>query len=157
MTFSEVWKQVPSLPEYEASSLGRVRRIPYTAEMPHGGLRTYGGKAWFGMWQQMSPQYGRFKIAFKGKNYKVSRMVCEAFHGPAPEGKRYVLHDDEDSRNNTPENVKWGTQKENLNAPGWIAYRRSCVGERSNRAKSKAKRLLSSPPLPPATLADRSA
>jgi hypothetical protein len=29
------------------------------------------------------------------------------------------MHVDEDSRNNKPTNLKWGTQKQNLNFPGF--------------------------------------
>jgi hypothetical protein len=35
------------------------------------------------------------------------------------------MHLDENSRNNKPENLAWGTQKENLNAPGFIDYCKS--------------------------------
>lgn len=56
-------------------------------------------------------------------NVKVHRAVCEAFHGPAPEGKPYVLHKDGDAVNNLPSNLEWGTQKENLNHPVYLALR----------------------------------
>jgi hypothetical protein len=115
----EIWKTVPSLPEYEASSLGRVRRVPFEAPMPHGGVRQYGGQITTGVWREADK---RFCILFRGKNYKVARMVCEAFHGPAFEGA-VCMHLDEDSKNNRPENLAWGTQKENLNAPG---FKRHC-------------------------------
>lgn len=112
----EIWKSVPSLPEYEASSEGRVRRVPFWGEMPHGGMRRYGGQETFGGWR---PGDNRFCILFRGKNYKVARMVCEAFNGPSPPGA-VCMHLDENSRNNKPDNLAWGTQKENLNAPGFI-------------------------------------
>ena len=71
------------------------------------------------------------------RTLKVAQMVCEAFHGPMPEGKPYVLHRDEDARNNRPDNLYWGTQKENLNAPGFITYCKSRVGENSTYAKAR--------------------
>ena len=94
--------------------------------MPNGGVRTYGGKPWPGVWE---PAEGRYILMYKGKTYRVARLVCEAFHGPPPLGKPFCLHDDEDSRNNKPGNLLWGTQKENLNAPGFLAYCRSRTGE----------------------------
>ena len=49
------------------------------------------------------------------------------------------LHIDENSANNRPENLKWGTQKENMNAPGYLAYCRSRVGDLSPVAKARRK------------------
>jgi len=53
---------------------------------------------------------------------KVHQLVREAFHGPKPFPNAVVIHVDESALNNQPENLKWGTQKENLNAPGFIAF-----------------------------------
>lgn len=84
--------------------------------MPHGAKRTYGGHAWMGCWDG-----GRFILQYRGKTYKVHRLVCEAFHGPAPFEGAVVMHLDEDARNNRPENLAWGSQRENLSAPGYRA------------------------------------
>ena len=72
-------------------------------------------------------------------NIKIHRAVCEAFHGPAPEGKPIVLHLDEDATNNRPENLRWGTQKENLNMPGFIDYCKGRTGEDSPVTKHRRK------------------
>jgi len=74
-------------------------------------------------------------------NIKVHRLVCEAFHGPPPFDRAVVIHLDENALNNKPENLKWGTQKENLNMPGYIAYCKSRTGENSPGAKGLKKRL----------------
>ena len=137
ITMIEEWKTCPSLPEYEASSLGRIRRKVYSKSMPYGGTRTYGGKAHYGV-AVNKPK--RMLFFFRGKNYKVHRIVCEAFHGPAPFKGAVVLHINEDGHDNRPENLKWGTQKENLNAPGFIEYCKSRVGENSPYLKGKSKR-----------------
>lgn len=128
----EVWKAIPSLQEYIASSHGRVMRLPWGARMPHGGMKTYGGEPHFGVW---SPTDNRYILRYRGKTYKIARLVCEAFHGPAPAGRPVCMHLDEDSRNNRPGNLAWGTQRENLNAPGYLAR----LSEM--RRKSHAKRL----------------
>ena len=132
----EIWKLVPSVPGIEASSLGRIRVIPYKVPMPHGGFRTYGGVTNFGQWDGDRFIYNR---GGKNKTYKVARLVCEAFHGPAPKDKPNCLHDDEDARNNRPENLKWGTQKENLNYPGFLEYCKSRIGENSPIIKARAR------------------
>jgi hypothetical protein len=127
----EVWRPIPSLPEYLASSDGRVMRVPYLQNLPKGGVRCYGGDPVAGQWDGK-----RYILVYSGKTYKVHRLICEAFHGPAPHG--YVcMHLDENARNNKPNNLRWGTQKENLNAPGFIAYCKSRTGENHPRRKAR--------------------
>lgn len=135
MTTTEEWRTPPSLTDYEVSSRGRIRRKKYKAPMPHGGTRTYGGKAWFGC----DSKEGRMIFTYKGKTYKIHQLVCEAFNGPRPEGL-VCLHIDEDYTNNTPENLKWGTQKENLNCPKFLEYCRGRTGEDSPVTKGRMRR-----------------
>jgi hypothetical protein len=134
MEGEEEWRPIPSLPEYLASSHGRVMRVPFKGPLPNGGMRRYGGVPTRGIthgYNQMRPT-----IVFKGKNYRVSKLICEAFHGHQPFAKAVVMHIDDDPENNRPENLKWGTQKENLNAPAFIAYCKARTGENSPTAKS---------------------
>ena len=70
---------------------------------------------------------------------KVHRAVCEAFHGPPPFPKAVVIHLDENGLNNRPENLRWGTQKENLNMPGFIEYCKARIGENSPAIKGRKK------------------
>lgn len=114
----EVWKPVPSVPGLSASSWGRIRIDPYEQPMPNGGVRRYEGQPTYGAWEEDGR---RFKTKFKKRTLKVHILVCEAFNGPKPFPKAVVMHDDEDGSNNVPENLKWGTQKENLNYPGFKA------------------------------------
>jgi len=76
-------------------------------------------------------------------NIKVHRVVCEAFHGPAPFPKSVVIHLNEDATDNRAENLKWGTQKENLNMPKFIDYCRNRIGENNPRHKGKMKKIAS--------------
>jgi len=122
----EIWKVVPSQPWCLASSEGRIMISPHLGEMPNGGARQYGGTPHFGVW---SKSEGRFILVFKGKTYKIHRLVCEAFHGPAPDECDVCLHIDENAANNRADNLKWGTQKENLNAPAFKAYCAERVGD----------------------------
>lgn len=107
---------------------------PFQSDNPRAGRKQYGGVPTFGAWDGT-----RYQWCFKGKNYKVARLVCEAFHGPSMKDKPVCMHLDENSRNNTPENLAWGTQKENLNAKGFLAYCRSRTGENHPRAKARQK------------------
>lgn len=110
--------------------------------MPHGGLRTYGGTPYRGMWDSGAKRY---QITIKKKCYKVARLVAEAFHGPAPFPRAVVMHLDEDSSNNCPENLQWGTQKQNLNAPGFLAYCRERTGDDNPFIKGRRKEVEDAP------------
>lgn len=109
-------------------------RVPYEAKMPHGGNRFYGGEPTFGVLNE-----GRFQITYKGKNYRIHRMVCEAFAGAAPFPGAVVMHLDENAENNRAENLAWGTQKENMAAPGFMAYvrRRGFCAPKINKDQAR--------------------
>ncbi|WP_262265472.1 HNH endonuclease signature motif containing protein [Microvirga yunnanensis] len=119
----EIWKPVPFLPEFQASSWGRVMMTPWQRPMPKGGVKTEGGKPLVGQWDS-----SRYIIVFRGKTYKVHQMVCAAFHGEKPFPEAMVLHEDENSRNNRPENLLWGTAKQNQNYPKLKAKHRARTG-----------------------------
>lgn len=131
---AEIWKPVPSLPGVMASSEGRIVLPPRYAPVNNGGFRAYLPKPTEGVVTRASKKarhvYRGIYTKFFG-NIKVHQAVCEAFHGPKPFPESVVIHIDEDALNNRPENLKWGTQKENLNAPGFLAYCRSDVRKRT--------------------------
>lgn len=124
---AEVWKPVPSLEGVLASSEGRILLPPRHAPLHHGGFRIYTPKPVRGVVtrasRSASHSYRGIYSKFFG-NIKVHRAVCEAFHGPPPSADAVVIHIDENAHNNRPENLKWGTQKENLNMPKIKAYQR---------------------------------
>jgi hypothetical protein len=91
--FKEEWRPVPFAPDYEVSSYGNVRR---------GGrlLSILGG--------------GRYRtVGINGRTHRVHSLIAEAYHGPRPPGF-VTRHLDGSSDNNTPGNVVWGTQSENV-------------------------------------------
>ena len=108
--------------------------VPFLGDKQKGA-KQYGGKPLFGQWDG-----NRYIYVLRGKTYKVARLVCEAFHGPAPADKPVCMHMDEDSRNNKPGNLQWGTQKENLNAPGFVRYCRNRIGDNSPIVKGMRRR-----------------
>ena len=109
--------------------------IPFEGPLPNGSTRQYGGYARRGSWDG-----ARYIFQWRSKTYKVARLVCEAFHGAPPEDKSVCMHLDENSRNNASDNLRWGTQKENLNAPGFLDYCRGRTGENSPTIKARNKR-----------------
>jgi hypothetical protein len=139
MNFSqEKWRVIPSLAGLMASNMGRIMVSPYFGEMPNGRSRQYGGHPTTGQWTH---DQKRYIYVHKGKSYKVARMVCEAFHGEPIFDRAVCMHLNENPRDNRPENLAWGTQKENLNAIGFISYCRSRTGENSPNIKSKLRKL----------------
>lgn len=111
----EVWRPVPSLPNYEASSLGRIRTLDR--------WETFTGQR--GTITRFRPGRVRrlFKIKHKtvfywmfgipGSSCTAHIAVCEAFHGPKPSPTHQVAHIDGDGLNNRPWNLAWKTPREN--------------------------------------------
>ena len=120
---------IPSVDGVIASSYGRLMVIPKVG-VPRQGGKHYGGEPTYGQWDGTRYIYPR-----RGKTHKVARLVCEAFHGHPFPGA-VCMHLDEDAHNNRPENLAWGTQKQNLNAPGFIEYCKGRTGERNPFKKS---------------------
>jgi hypothetical protein len=126
---AEVWKPVPSEPGTLASNWGRVLQAPRYAPLPNGGYRLYEPKPTYGaVGKANKDAVHEFRIVMlyrqreggRQSSRKVHQLVCEAFHGLRPFPKAVVIHRDENAHNNRPENLKWGTQKENMNAPGYL-------------------------------------
>lgn len=95
----EVWQPIP-YSVYEASSHGRIRNCKT-------------GKI-------QEPQTGSDGYLFVGIRFldqkhskKVHQLVCLAFHGVKPHGAQCVRHLDGNRLNNMPDNLRWGTNKEN--------------------------------------------
>ena len=140
----EIWKLVPSYPGLIASSWGRVKLPDGEAPLPNGGIRKYYPKPTLGNKTKASKTarheyYGMYNRKYG--NIKIHRAICEAFHGPPPFDRAVVLHLDENALNNRPENLKWGSQKENLNAPGFIEYCKGRTGENNPHVKGKRNKL----------------
>ena len=144
---TEIWRPVPSVTGMLASSWGRILQAPRHAPMANGGYRLYTPKPVYGLIsrakKEASHSYRLIMIWRSGESRqtprKVHQLVCEAFHGPKPFDDAVVIHLDEDAHNNRPENLKWGTQKENLNMPRFLEYCRSRMGDDHPLAKARRR------------------
>jgi hypothetical protein len=115
--YQDEWFDVPSHSNYAVSPNGKVLskrhdRILTTYTHPSG---------------HVSVRLGR------GPAGLVHRLVCEAFHGPAPEGKPWALHRNGDAGDNRPENLYWGDREDN--AQDMIRH-----GRHRNARKTHCKR-----------------
>jgi hypothetical protein len=104
------------------------------APQPNGGYRLCKTKPTFGYIVKSSKSAKHEYMGLSNRklgNLKIHRLICEAFHGPPPFEGAVVLHLDENALNNKADNLRWGTQKENLNMPKFIEYCKSRTGENS--------------------------
>lgn len=120
MTDVEVWKVVHGWPQYEASSLGRVRHV----------TTKHVRKPWWNV------KFRGYQLNIGGRvryrTYFVAQIVALAFLGPCPPNHE-VGHIDNDRRNNCPDNLEYVTHKENM---AYAARQgRMARGERSAHGK----------------------
>ena len=98
----EEWKTADTLPIYEVSSFGRVRN-----KKTKNIIRTFSSK------DRPYPYFTYESMNYYKKNYRVHRLVAEAFIGPCPEDKE-VNHKDLNKSNNHISNLEYVTRSENI-------------------------------------------
>lgn len=121
----EEWRTLVRLPRYEVSSHGRVRSKGFmsvrrvtrgggcgtrTINIPGRTMKTHICKC------LGKPNAVRVTLSSEsGKRYStaVSRLILEAFVGPAPDGTE-CCHGDGNIENNNLENLRWDTHAENM-------------------------------------------
>lgn len=105
----ELWATIPSAPDYQASSLGRIRRRTQPnsnnskIHMVRKLLEGRGGYLYVSLVMPDGTQ----------KNSIVHRLVLEAFCGAAPPDRPLCAHGDGDRKNNRIENLRWASHSEN--------------------------------------------
>lgn len=102
---NELWKEVPGHPLYEVSSFGNVRSYNHSS----GRRRKFPR-----LLKPTKIRGGYFQVRItNSKHFMVHQLVGMTFL-PNPENHPIILHLDNNPENNKPENLKWGTQKENI-------------------------------------------
>ena len=102
----EEWRPCPEFVTiYEVSSKGRVRR-----KRPATGTRI--GKI-LKPWMNKGRPAVKLSVRCVTTNKLVHQLICEAWHGACPSSRHQVAHWDGNTKNNTPNNLRWATQKEN--------------------------------------------
>jgi hypothetical protein len=102
----EFWRRCADWPDYSVSSYGRVKRSVLSQGAIVGRIIQPG---------RTSNGYLIVNLRRSGcrKSVKVHRLVCRAWHGPAPSSKHEVAHGDGDKMHNRPRNLRWATKAEN--------------------------------------------
>lgn len=101
----EEWRAIPGFPDYEASSLGRIRRAtPCNTAAAGFVLKT------------KTDAYGYAKVCIwregKPSHRQAHRLVALAFLGEPPAGYQ-CAHGDGNRQNNALGNLRWATPAEN--------------------------------------------
>jgi len=112
----EIWKDVAGyVGLYKVSNLGRVKRLARIGVDCIG--RPFKRHEMILKPNMIKGGYYQQKLTLNTKeiNLLLHRIVCEAFHGPAPVGKDYVNHILPDKSNNRSDNLEWCSSQENMN------------------------------------------
>lgn len=139
---AEEWRDVVGFEgKYQISSLGRVRSLDRYVNSKNGSKALRRGKL-------ISPHtaaktgYLSFTLRKPGvkKTESVHRLVCEAFHGPAPFKGAQVAHNDGSRTNNAASNLRWTDAKGN--AEDRNGHGTAPIGEGAGNHKVKEPEVL---------------
>lgn len=104
------YKTIPFNPDYKVSKCGTsVIRISIERELVQGDQIVKGEPTGY----KYVTLYFTIK-AYECKRIAVHRLVCWTWHGPPPEGKPWVNHDDGIRSHNHADNLAWSTISENI-------------------------------------------
>ena len=99
----EVWKTHEQYPHVQFSNLGNARKL-----LPNGEYKNYKQT------HSRKQPYLQINVQAGTKVY-VHREVCKLFnHNPNPKEYTHVLHNNHDRYDNRAENLRFGTQQQNM-------------------------------------------
>lgn len=101
-----IWKTINDFPDYEISSTGEVRRKTNVSRGKSGAIIS-----------QFAYRSGYLNVHLsngnKRKHFRVNRLVCEHFNGPAPSKHHHAAHKNGCKTDNNYTNLYWATAVEN--------------------------------------------
>lgn len=105
---TEEWRIIAEFPDYAVSADGEIKRIR-TDQRNH---RLTGRPL---KWAVNKAGYACVTLCAPAgyRTARVNRVVCAAFHGPAPSPQHHAAHNDGDSLNNRADNLRWVIGSEN--------------------------------------------
>ena len=108
---NEVWKDINGyVGEYQVSNLGRVKSLPKYM-YPNGYPQLRKEKL---LKPSCTGKYRNYlAVCLRGKQYRVHRLVAEAFI-PNPNNYPMVNHIDKNTLNNQVDNLEWCTNQYNV-------------------------------------------
>ena len=111
---TEIWKPIPELRGYyEASNAGRIRSVDRKILTRNGRLITYRGKVKNLFVSRTGYLQARVSLDNSPRWLFAHHGVLQAFVGPRIPGA-VTMHLNNDPKDNRLENLRWGTQKENI-------------------------------------------
>ena len=132
---NKTWHPIPFAPDYFVSDTGVVASIKPMrnfAKPPNTprSLTT----------QPDKDGYLKVVLRIDGvpKTMRVCRIVCWTFHGPPPKGQM-VRHLDGSKNNDTPDNLAWGTPKDN--SQDMLTHNTRVQGDRVNTSRFTEKQV----------------
>jgi hypothetical protein len=118
---AEAWVPAAQWPDrYEISNLGRIRSVSRTVGLDYNWRGKRITRTLKVAPKILSVRVGRSgyldaTLSFPGqvsRTYAVHCLVCEAFHGPRPDGHQ-ALHKNDNRSDARADNLYWGTRKQN--------------------------------------------
>lgn len=104
----ERWADVPDLPGYQVSSIGRARSIDRVVVAKDGRTWTQPGKL-----LKVQRRSGYVTFMTTGKTHLMNRAVLKAFVGMPPSPTSHACHNNGTKTDNAPTNLRWDTPKGN--------------------------------------------
>ncbi len=106
---AEKWKVVPGFPDYEVSTLGRLRSI-----RRRRGVKLRVAKGWV-VRKPGYPMAIKVGLRRDGRTFefRLHRLILMTFVGPCPKGME-ACHNDGNPLNNRLENLRWDTHSANM-------------------------------------------